>query len=388
MQFVHQALTWGFLLALVPVLIHLINMMRHQRVRWAAMDFLLQSYKKHRKWVWLKQLVLLLARMAAIALLVAMLAQWVTQRQWFNLFGGTATHHYILVDDSYSMSERAGGATAFDLARQVLNGIAQRAAESDVAQRFTLVRFSQAARVAAELSGEGDAAGDAVTRLALAADFNAEPVDSSFITRLEDKHATLEPTQLAVGPQPALELVRQLLSQGGQENALVYLVTDFRAGQWDQPAASRELLLEMQRGGATIELVQCSQAAQPNLAVTDIQPLDETRAANVPLFVNVTVKNFGSAPVRKVPLKIRTIYTPPDMVIAGEVERAWENVYDFPAPELAELGPGASITTRVQVSFPRPGMHVVEAELPDDAVLADNRRWCVIDFPEGEPCCW
>ena len=62
MTFVHQALAWGFLIALAPVLIHLINMMRHQRVKWAAMDFLLKSYKKHRKWVWLKQLLLLLAR--------------------------------------------------------------------------------------------------------------------------------------------------------------------------------------------------------------------------------------------------------------------------------------------------------------------------------------
>ena len=64
MQFVHQPLTWGFLLVLLPLLIHLINMMRHRRVKWAAMEFLLQSYKKHRKWIWLKQLLLLLVRMA------------------------------------------------------------------------------------------------------------------------------------------------------------------------------------------------------------------------------------------------------------------------------------------------------------------------------------
>ena len=41
--------------------------MRHRRVQWAAMEFLLKSYKKHRKWVWLKQLLLLLLRMALSA---------------------------------------------------------------------------------------------------------------------------------------------------------------------------------------------------------------------------------------------------------------------------------------------------------------------------------
>src|SRR6476619_5016344 len=114
MQFVHQALTWGFLLALVPLLIHLINMMRHRRVKWAAMEFLLASYKKHRKWVWLRQMLLLALRMAALAILVAILAQWKPQHRWFARFSGAAAHHYVILDDSYSMTERVGGGTAFD----------------------------------------------------------------------------------------------------------------------------------------------------------------------------------------------------------------------------------------------------------------------------------
>src|SRR4051794_29723333 len=120
MLFLHQALTWGFLLALVPLLIHLINMMRHQRVQWAAMEFLLQSYRKHRQWIWLKQLLLLLARMAAVALIVALLAHLITRDRWLRFFGEQTTQHYVLLDDSYSMSERTSGASAFDVARQAI----------------------------------------------------------------------------------------------------------------------------------------------------------------------------------------------------------------------------------------------------------------------------
>ena len=58
--FVHTALLWGLPVVGVPVLIHLINMLRHRRVRWAAMEFLLRSHKKNRTWVTLKQLLLLL----------------------------------------------------------------------------------------------------------------------------------------------------------------------------------------------------------------------------------------------------------------------------------------------------------------------------------------
>ena len=104
MQFTFQALTGGFLIALVPLLIHLINLMRHRRVKWAAMEFLLKSYKKHRKWVWLKQLLLLLLRMAIVAVIVAMLAQWDPQNTWFTRWGGRVTHHFVVVDDSYSMA--------------------------------------------------------------------------------------------------------------------------------------------------------------------------------------------------------------------------------------------------------------------------------------------
>ncbi|MDP6467723.1 MAG: BatA domain-containing protein, partial [Pirellulaceae bacterium] len=147
MQFVHQALTWGFLLALVPLLIHLINLVRRRRVQWAAMDFLLQSYKRHRTWIWLKQLLLLLSRMAAVAIIVAMLAQWITQREWFSLFGGTATHHYVILDDSFSMTDRVGGTTAFDRASRALQNIGTQAMLRETPQKLTVLRFSRTAGV-------------------------------------------------------------------------------------------------------------------------------------------------------------------------------------------------------------------------------------------------
>src|SRR5881398_3440913 len=168
MQFVHQFLTWGFLLALVPLLIHLINMMRHRRVRWAAMEFLLASYKKHRKWIWLKQLLLLLARMAAVALVVAMLAQLKTRDQWLAIFGGRVTHHYVVLDDSYSMSDRVAGESAMDAAKRVIAAIVGRAAQEDSPQKLTLIRYSQARGAA---SGQSDSREQA-------ADFNAEPIDA------------------------------------------------------------------------------------------------------------------------------------------------------------------------------------------------------------------
>jgi hypothetical protein len=374
MQFVHQALTWGFLLVLVPVLIHLINMMRHRRVKWAAMDFLLQAYKKHRKWIWLKQFLLLLTRMAVIALLVAMLAQWVTRGQWLNLFGGKATHHYVLLDDSYSMTDRLGASSAFESGLSAIQRIGSQAAREDSLQKFTLIRFSRAARM-----GAADAGLDQI------ADFNAHAVDPNFDVILEEKRNSFQATELAVGPLPALAAVEQLIQDAGDENRIVYVVSDFRTGQWESPAEAREKLREIEQSPATIQLVGCAQAARTNLAIVDLRPAGETQAAGVPLFVNVTVKNFGPDLARNVQLNTRTIYHDPgrrELDKPGEVQG---KVDDLPTILIEEIAPGQTVTRRLQAFFPQPGRHVVEAVLPEDPVAADNRRWCVIDFPASEP---
>lgn len=379
MQFVHQPLTWGFFLVLVPLLIHLINMMRHRRVKWAAMDFLLQSYKRHRKWIWLKQLILLLMRMAAVALAVAMLAQWISRGQWLDLLGGKPTHHYVLLDDSYSMSDRLGGASAFELGSTTVQRIGTRiraAAQSGV-QKFTLIRFSRAARVAPELAEGVDF--DQVL------DLNAQVVDTEFDVALEAKRNAWPVTELAVGPAPALRLLKELISLASNENRQVYLVSDFRTGQWENPAEVRDLLREIQQSPAEIHLVGCVRETRQNLAVVDVTPANETRAAGVPLLVNVLVKNHGPDKARNVQLKVRTSFYDPELQQAASPEQLRPKVDELPTVLINEIESGQTVTRSVQVLYPKPGRHVVEAAVQDDPVAADNRRWCVMDFPEGEP---
>lgn len=374
MQFVFQSLTWGFLLALVPLLIHLINMMRHRRVQWAAMEFLLASYKKHRQWIWLKQLLLLLARMAAIALVVAMLAQLKTRDQWLALLGQRTTHHYVVLDDSYSMTDRAAGASAFDAARQVITNIVSRAKSEDSPQKFTLLRASQC---------RGAAVAD-VEAAAQRADFNAEPVDGAFDVTWENKQQTLEPTSLATGPLGALALLEQLVSQASDETSIVYVLSDFRQKEWANPAELKERLEGIRKSKGEIHFVACNRSQQPNLAIVDLSPARGTRAAGVPLFVNVSVRNFGAEPASRVQVKIQSVFYPPGDVKNTQPEQLKGIVDELATLILDKIDPGETVTRRVQAYFPQHGQHVVEATLAEDPVDADNHRQCVIDFPEGE----
>lgn len=381
MTFVYPALALGFLLALLPLLIHLINMMRHRRVEWAAMEFLLKSYKKHRKWVWLKQLLLLLLRMAAIALLVAMLAQWITRGQWTELFGGKTTHHYVLLDDSYSMSERIGSTTAFEQAEQFLQQLGDEAVEQleqQGAQKFTLIRFSQAA-------GLRDRADMSIGDIGALADMNAEEVTADFDVQLQEQRNQFEVTELSVGPRMALDMVTQLLDQNQGENRAIYLVSDFRNNEWSSPEGIAESLRELDKTDADLHFIKCAREVQNNLAIWGLSPADETRAAGVPLFMNVEIKNYGKQVERNVQVTMRTFFhvdLADGEVSADDLVGEADEIF---LPPVASIGPGETLTTRVQVYFPQAGQHVVQAELKDgDAVKADNMRWSVVDFPDSE----
>jgi hypothetical protein len=197
------------------------------------------------------------------------------------------------------MSDRVAGASAIDAAKQVVAAIVERAKQEDSPQKLTLIRFS---RCRSRLPGEtskgkttpnSNTTEPSPSAAADLADFNAEPIDSQFDLALERKTRTFEPTQLAIGPQGALAVLKQLLAGAKDETSIVYLLSDFRKRDWDSPAELRESLQELKRAQADVHLVNCARASDPNLGVIAVEAADETRAAGVPLFVNIRVKNHG-----------------------------------------------------------------------------------------------
>ncbi len=347
-SFVFESLLWwGLPLVGLPVLIHLINLMRHRRVEWAAMEFLLQSQKRHRKSVLFKQLLLLLLRMAAIAAVVLMVAQPLLRNQWGALFGGARTHHVVLVDDSFSMSDHWADTSAFEQAKSVVTRLAASAERQDTPQVFTLLRFSRAGQIARGTQP----------------DLLETPIDAQFAETLEKVLATLAASQTAAGPVEALEAVEGLPAKGEDEDRIVYLVSDFRARDWREPAALRTSLERLVAGGSQVHLVNCVDAVHQNLAVTALKPAPGTRAAGVPLLVEVTVRNFGPEDARGVSV-------------------ALEEDGHARAPVVVEEVPaGKAVTRRFPVLFATAGQHELAAQLESDAVATDNRRTLVVDVP-------
>jgi hypothetical protein len=331
----------GMAILALPILIHLINLLRHKRVAWAAMEFLLVSQKKHSTWIRLKELLLLLLRMAAVAAVVLLAAQPVMPGQWAGLFGGAKTHHIVLLDDSFSTSDRFNDTDAFGEAKRFLEKLAAQAARSSEAQTVTLLRFSRVGR-------------------GTQPDMLEERVGADFVRTMSDLLANLQPSQTAAGPAAALEAIDQLLGEATDEGRIVYLVSDFRAREWRDPASLAQRLARLSASRVDLRMVHTVDAARPNLAVTALRPAVGTRAAGVPLFMELAVTNYSAVPSREVAVLLS------------------EDGDPRPAETFDQIAPYKTELRRFQVQFPTAGEHVVAARIEGDNVAADNGRWSVV----------
>ena len=372
MQFLYQPLTWCFFLVLLPLVIHLINLMRQKKVHWAAMEFLLKSYKKHRRWVWLRQFLLLLLRMLLVAAIVAMLAKLVTRDEWTSLFSGRATHHYVLLDDSLSMADRAGSVESFDLALKAVSQICLQASKQGTVHKLTLLRFSQATKATVT---------DEDGQPSPLADLNAEIINQSLQELLEEKSKLLKVTDLTIGPLPALQIAEQLINAAENEKQVLHLVSDFREETWHEPTELRGALQRLEKKNTQIRFVRCVSQQRANLAIVNLSPAAGTVAAGVPFFVDVAVKNFGPNSASNVEIDVRVQSHPKS---AEGIETA-ARTEELPSVVIEDLASGEQITKRIQVYFADPGHHVIHATLAPDAVMKDNQRWYVVDVPEAIP---
>jgi len=140
LAFLNPLLLWGLPLAAVPIVIHLLNRRRFQRVPWAAMEYLLAAMKRNRKRMRMEQWLVLLLRTLAVLLLISLVAR--PQLTGSGLIGARA-HHVVLLDDSASMWQRSGSTTLHDKAREQIRQLADYLSINRGGDLFSLVRTSR-----------------------------------------------------------------------------------------------------------------------------------------------------------------------------------------------------------------------------------------------------
>lgn len=339
MSFLHPALAWGALAFTVPLLIHLLNRRRLRRIDWAAMEFLRRAYRKTRRRLALENLLLLLLRCAAVALLALGLARPVLEG---GLLPGAALERareaVLVIDGSFSMAAALPGGRPWEAglrrAEEVLEGLdagaGDRAHLVVAGSPPRLLSTPDPERARAELAGLRDRRPPAPTT-----DFSA-----------------------------TLALVERLLDEGPASAAdrEVHWITDRQAAAFSdsgtESGSADQVKERLAASGALRILVHDlggTDPRPPNRAVIDL-------AADTPGLpvaahgrFTATVANFGDSEASGVRVHF---------LVDGE-RRPGASV-DIPARGTAAV--------TLTAAFARPGEHAVEAVLEADLLPDDDRR--------------
>ena len=348
----------------LPILIHLIQRLRHRTVRWAAMEFLLRSHKRNRNWIRLKQFLLLLSRIAALLLALAVLGQIGCRddgvQRWL---GAPATHHYILLDDSYSMQDQSvDGVRAFDRAKATLNKIVNRA-KGRQNQSLTLVRFSAA-------SGQVSSSGESLDQFA---DVSNQLIDTNYDQQIEALKGQLTVSAFSAGPLAVLQRIAEQIQQQPDQHSVVYLLSDFRAQDWDDATQVKSIVQTLAQQNSSFELIDCAVETGVNLTIEQLAAVGNVRVAETPLMIELSVKNQSGLPARKVKIDLSSLEFPQGDQRTGPADLQ-PDVRELPSVFIDRIGPGERVLRQLPVFFNTAGTHAVLASLPDDSVAVDNQR--------------
>ncbi|MCB0723078.1 MAG: BatA and WFA domain-containing protein [Ignavibacteriae bacterium] len=129
MSFINPLILFGLAAVSVPILIHLFNLRKVQKVEFSTLMFIKELQKTKLKRIKLKQLILLLLRCLAIVFLVFAFAKPV-----FKGFGGSSSGQKTLIiflDDSFSMNVSDSKGLYFDQSRDAVKKILDNYKEND-----------------------------------------------------------------------------------------------------------------------------------------------------------------------------------------------------------------------------------------------------------------
>jgi hypothetical protein len=353
MPFIHPAILWTGLGAVsVPVLVHLLNRRRFRIRDWAAMRFLLESLRKNRRRLRIEELILLALRCLIILLLAVTLARFTGCAALdFLPAGETRQTVVFLLDDSYSMSQTAGGRTVFEAAKAEL-----------IRQLRTMPKTYT---VAVVRTSDPDPNG----RL-----YDPSVLD---VESLAESLALLEPSDRRADLGRSLAAAETVFNraESGSPKRLI-LLSDFR--RVDLSGADRSAVRKHFQAlrGMDVEVVAADygRAPQGNLTLAGIELQQKYPVVNAPCRVRIAVRNHGPVQAQDVRLAL------------AARRRAGEELVDaaLPVEQIAQVPPdGEPNVTEYTFTPTAPGPMVLTARLPADEVSADNVAHLALDVREA-----
>jgi hypothetical protein len=337
LTFLNPLILFGLAAAAIPVLLHLFNLRKLQRIEFSTLAFLKELQKTRIRRLKLRQLLLLFLRTLLIVLIVTAFSRPTIKT---SAFGGVhaqaRTSAVIIIDNAYSMTSTDEQGQLLKQAKEGASGILQLMKEGD---DVSILRVSDASTSPAN--------GTVMpTRDVSVAQAAIQTVEPSY------RHGTLE---------EALRHAASLLSTSKNPNKEVYVFSDFKRGNLDNEPALRRTEGSVP-GDVRFYFFPLGNKTRQNLGVTSVTIENALFGVGKPLSLKVRVNNWGDQDVRN------------DVVsVFLNGARVAEKSIDILAQNSSETTFGLMPT--------RTGYQDGSVEIQDDDLEYDNHRSFCVDIP-------
>jgi len=332
MSFLNPILLAGLAAIAVPIIIHLLNRRKFQKVVWAAMRFVKASVEQNQRRMRVEDMILLALRCLLVMLLALALARPAILSKATDLFGQSKVTGVIILDNSYSMGVSDGSMTRFDKARDA----ALEAIDSMPIGSATAVLLAS------------DVVQGAIP----------EPTFDMNLARraIRDAPLTDRGTDLLPAITKAMDVLRDRLAIRKE----IYLITDGQAVGWSQ-LSEIQSAFEKTKSEITTHIILTGEHEEQNLGISDFRLASGLSPVNQPLRFEVKVTNFGKDEARNVRVALNIDEEPPNDEFT-----------------INTLPPGSTKSISLFAKLMTEGFHAMHARIPDDRLRADDRRSLVV----------
>ena len=337
MIFLNPAVLFGLLAASIPVLIHLLNLRKLKRIEFSTLAFLKELQKNKIRKIKLKQWLLLVLRVLIILFLVTAFARPTLKGV---AIGGTTsaakTTAVFILDNTSSMS-------VVDSKGSYLNQ-----AKATIKQILSLMQDGD--EVALILTGDPN---------------NNDVKTTSNLGKFQKQVDAVKISDVSGLLNNAIVKAAKVLSKSNNFNKEIYLLTDFQAGRLaDQNSQSD--LGEILNDRVRLYSFNYSGKKVFNIGIDDIKLNTQIFEKDKPLDFNVTVTNYSDQSVNNLVVSL---------FIEGERS----------AQQSVSLNPGESKILTLQAPVKQTGYVDGYAEIEDDEILQDDRRFISFYIPKEIP---
>jgi hypothetical protein len=337
MIFLNPAVLLGLLAASIPILIHLLNLRKLKKIEFSTLTFLKELQKNRIRKVKLKQWLLLALRVLIIMFLVFAFARPTIEGV---AIGGTTsaakTTALFVLDDTFSMSVIDQDGSYFNQAKQTIKNL--------------LKNFQ-----------EGDEIG-----LILISDKSSETINiTSNLSEFERLIESLNVSYSSGMIHNSLVQAAEVISQSKNFNKEIYILSDFQSGR----LVKEELISDLSQlldKNTRIYAINYSGRDVFNLAIDKLEVSTAIFEKEKPISFQVIVTNHSSQ------MNNNTVIS---VFLGGE--RA--------AQQSTSLNPGESKMIEIEAVVKQTGFIDVTAELEDDDIEYDNKRFLSINIPDRIP---